>query len=251
MGISRSGISRFGISRDGISTPRISPVRYPNGAIVYYDFTKNTPVESILEQVERDASLLTLRASNSNPTQLNGSVTTVGTNTAALVTGDGVLIQGPATNLSTDDPVDATAWAKSGAANPVSTTEPSPFPGVNYTKVEMTASTDFNFVNTFFAVVSGQTYTQTYAVKKQPTRFMQIALSTRFPAGDFYNINLLTGAVGNSVSTVSGIKVIDGGDYWFIICTGTANLTGINSRIWLSLLLTDINSRLSFQLLYS
>lgn len=118
MGISRSGISRSGISRDGVSVSSLSPVSYPGGSLAFYDFSKNTPSEAIIEQVGRASSLSTVRASDSNVIQLDGSLSNYGSNIAAMVLGNGDLIQPASTNfiLESSD-FDNATWTELGVVN--------------------------------------------------------------------------------------------------------------------------------------
>lgn len=113
-------------------------VSIPDGALAFYNFAIST-----LEQVRKQAELLTLRASNSNPEQLDGSVTTVGTNTAALVIGDGDLIQGEATdninNPSFDNSGDNTTpnlWTNVNTGSPTWTFSDKG----NYSKMSMSVA---------------------------------------------------------------------------------------------------------------
>lgn len=93
----------------------------PFGALAFYDFKALSPASAILEQVNKQSSLITQRLSNVNAEQIDGSIKTFLPGFAALIpglgSGTGDLIQGSQQNRCLNlnfKPVDLTNTTQSG-----------------------------------------------------------------------------------------------------------------------------------------
>lgn len=96
----------------GAGKPPGGPI-IPVNALQYYVYSQDDPVKAITELVGGVDLLSTVRASNVNARQLNGTVKTFLANFAALISGDGggVLVQGEAINLQINSNVSPTSTA--------------------------------------------------------------------------------------------------------------------------------------------
>ena len=205
MGISRSGISRLGISRDGISRGGVSNIHIPANALVYYNYGLASPILAITEQVGKTDQLSTTRASNSNPIQLDGSVTTVGTNTAALVTGDGVLIQGESDNeIIQSSAYDVAAWLPLGVVN---TDNALSFNGYNFSNTKVDTSTGTHRFHVTCVLSSITESTQYHIVKKSTARYIFVSAwrggADRY--GAIYDLDTLTVTATTQAGTLTDI----------------------------------------------
>jgi hypothetical protein len=208
--------------------------------LAYYDFTQSPVLLAILEQVNKQTSLLTINTTDRNIDQTGtGSVIAYGSGEAALDVGYGLVVQGLAATNEVPYSTPSTGnWTDTGSV--ISVGGISPDTSKSNALVTMDAATGTNFIFRNSEVTSGVVYANYIIVKKQAEGWIQVEGSTGLGSGKYVNVSLLDGMIGFSNLFTPTVKSI--GDYLQITLMETASLTG-SARLLFGYLGSNINAR--------
>jgi len=177
------------------------------------------------------------------PTDGSGDLDFTRASTATRVNAEG-LIEKVRTNLITySEQFDNAAWAKSNTTVTANSTT-SPDGTINADSlIENTALSSHTILN-LFSVTSGLYYTQTFFVKYNGRRWIQIAAGSAFVSANGYvNFDLQDGLIGNKLNS-SNESITSFGNGWFRISATFLSTATATSAIVFALLNGDTASRL-------
>ncbi len=206
-------------------------VPVPLNALANYQYNQTNLVEAITELVNRQSVLLTVRASDVNVIQLDGSIRTFGPGEAAFVIAVGVLIQGTAT---TQIVTNMSIW--DSMVNVVNTYDSNT--KISTMVFSAVVANHFTLANS--SVTIGLPYVMSLRVKKGDYRYMQITGSVGFSSTAVINFDLQD-VLLNVVSGAATATIEDQGEFVGITYTQDSNSTQASGRIIIGVA-ADLNS---------